>query len=357
MALAGLTKKWGRRVVEAAAILAITAALTEIAFRVVHAIHPIYIFPVASYNRFRAQPGTEYFGFPVNSHGFVDVEPEFKKPQGTYRVLGIGDSFVFGVVPYPDNFLTVLEDELKETHPEVEVLNMGVPRADTSDYLLLLRQEGLRLDPDFVIVHFYIGNDFYFNPKHTEEPRSFLGAFLRYVFRIMPQFEAQVHRGKLAYDDDAPTVSVERFIEIEMRRVPLFDVNERRHRKWFPKVSANLAALRDLSRDRGARFLVVILPEELQVSTETRRLVRKADPDDAARRYDWTLPNRALRRELDRLGIPYLDLLPRFRKAGLETRLYKPRDTHWNVRGNRLAAETMRDFLIAGDWLSPAEPR
>jgi hypothetical protein len=33
-----------------------------------------------------------------------------------------------------------------------------------------------------------------------------------------------------------------------------------------------------------------------------------------------------------------VDLLPAFRSAARTTRLYKPRDTHWNIAGNRLAA-------------------
>ena len=44
-------------------------------------------------------------------------------------------------------------------------------------------------------------------------------------------------------------------------------------------------------------------------------------------------------------AIPFLDLLPAFVEAGQRTRLYKPRDTHWNLAGNRLAAEVIAPIM------------
>jgi hypothetical protein len=47
-----------------------------------------------------------------------------------------------------------------------------------------------------------------------------------------------------------------------------------------------------------------------------------------------------LSRELGQRGIRSLDLLPAFRNSSA-ARLYKPRDSHWNIAGNRLAAEAI----------------
>ena len=54
---------------------------------------------------------------------------------------------------------------------------------------------------------------------------------------------------------------------------------------------------------------------------------------------DLERPNRALREALDEDGVPYLDLLPAFVEAARLDRLYKPNDSHWNLAGNRLAAD------------------
>lgn len=340
-----------RAAFEAVAVLMLTALVTEVAFRLVHAVHPIYIFPTASYNRFRSKPGTLYYGFPANSAGFLDVETEPRKGAGAYRILGVGDSFAFGVVPYPANFLTVLENDLRARNPAIEVVNMGIPSADVGDYLLLLRKEGLRLDPDLVIVCFFIGNDFWLRSEHGSDPPSYLAAFLRYALQIRPDYTREPRRARDDYRDDAPTMTKPRYLKVLHRRIALFSKDEAAYLDDFAQVSAALAEIRDLCRRHGARLLVVVLPEEMQVSWDARRLAIESLPGYEPRRYDWEQPNRALAAELDELGVAYLDLYPTFREAGAEAVLYKPRDTHWNVRGNRLAAETIRDYLLRGDWL------
>lgn len=48
---------------------------------------------------------------------------------------------------------------------------------------------------------------------------------------------------------------------------------------------------------------------------------------------------------LDTKGIPYIDLLDRFRAEEEKQDLYHFRNTHWNQNGNRLAAEMIFDYL------------
>jgi SGNH hydrolase-like domain, acetyltransferase AlgX len=58
------------------------------------------------------------------------------------------------------------------------------------------------------------------------------------------------------------------------------------------------------------------------------------------------LPNKRLVDTLQRQGIDYLDLLPEFVAASSRERLYRPNDTHWNIRGNTLAAELITRHLL-----------
>jgi hypothetical protein len=82
---------------------------------------------------------------------------------------------------------------------------------------------------------------------------------------------------------------------------------------------------------------VVLIPDEAQVDDRLRTEVRLAS-GSAAGDLDFERPNRLLRERMTADGIPVVDLLPAFRGAARTTRLYKPRDTHWNIAGNRLAA-------------------
>jgi len=87
---------------------------------------------------------------------------------------------------------------------------------------------------------------------------------------------------------------------------------------------------------------VVIMPDELQVDKAfLERLFGKygdIDKND----YDLDRSTRKLIEFLTKNHIDYIDLKPAFRKRYWEgITLYKLRDTHWNIAGNRLAAKEL----------------
>ena len=92
----------------------------------------------------------------------------------------------------------------------------------------------------------------------------------------------------------------------------------------------------------GRPFGVLLIPDEFQVEDalwaelELPHLERER-------------PQQLLLRELGRLGIATCDLLPRLRAveplADGRRHLYHLRDTHWNTRGNRVAAEALAGFV------------
>jgi hypothetical protein len=57
----------------------------------------------------RGSPHAKVGGSRLNSRGFLDVESDIEKPEGTYRIIALGDSFVRGIVGYEENFLSLLE--------------------------------------------------------------------------------------------------------------------------------------------------------------------------------------------------------------------------------------------------------
>jgi hypothetical protein len=141
-------------------IVAITCGLAECTYRVYQHVHPTFLFAARSYNRFRGQPGAPEYDFQLNSRGFKDVEFPPTKASDATRLLALGDSFAFGVVPYASTYLTLLEQHLTRDGRRMEVLNMGIPGIGPPGYLALLMHEGLALQPDIVLVSFFIGNDF-----------------------------------------------------------------------------------------------------------------------------------------------------------------------------------------------------
>ena len=82
-----------------------------------------------------------------NALGFRGPEFAVPKPEGTFRILALGDSFTEGLqVEEEDLFTTRIERALRGTTPRVEVLNLGVSGMGTDDELELLRLFGPRLE-------------------------------------------------------------------------------------------------------------------------------------------------------------------------------------------------------------------
>lgn len=324
--------KLGAKLLFAAAL---AAALTELGLRALAKTDSRLRFLTGGYNRFRGLPHGKDFDFRLNSQGFKDVEFEEKKRPGARRIIGIGDSFVFGVVPYRHNFLTLLEAELG-----CEVLNMGIAGTDPPDYLEILRAEGLRLSPDAVLVHFFIGNDFTSGRTATAPPRLYLAAAFRFV-RALAGWSFPARLGQ-RYDDSAPTFSDKKYRQLAAIRARIF------HKTLYPnvleiclpEVRAALLGMKEAAARRGARLIVVLVPDELQLNKALRAAVL-SDLGWREEELDLAKNNRALGAALKKDGIEAVDLLPAFEKESFRRSLYKPNDSHWNVAGNALAARIL----------------
>jgi hypothetical protein len=103
----------------------------------------------------------------LNSKGLRGPEIPYAKPAGTYPALVIGDSFTFGAqVEEEETFVARLPEHLRAgaAHdgiavPEIETINGGVDGWNTYNELAWLQAEGIRYQPDLVILMFYAGND------------------------------------------------------------------------------------------------------------------------------------------------------------------------------------------------------
>jgi hypothetical protein len=88
--------------------------------------------------------------YRINSKGLRDDEIAYEKPEGTFRIVLLGDSGTFGFgVPIEKHFSTLLEGYFKN----VEVINMGVGGFGVDQELLRLRSEGFRYRPDMVLAY------------------------------------------------------------------------------------------------------------------------------------------------------------------------------------------------------------
>ena len=348
-------RRYGLGLCKALALLTITAALTECSFRVVDHFHPISIFPNDSYNRWRVKPDAQLLGIRANSYGFNDLEPSKGRQGGTFRILGIGDSFAFGTVPYQHNFLTLLDDHLRDAFGNTEVLNMGIPSISTHHYLRLLENEGFRFEPDAVVLTFFIGNDFDTHLDRDQVQKKegglYLVAFFRYLFKVLPSFEGQPFKAGI-YEDEAPSMAPKPYRIVLKRRVKLFWTESPYYQQKLPIVLELLDRIHAECEARDVELLVVLIPDEIQVDPEVRaQMIQEAPPGAELNAFDMDRPSLLLKQGIERQGIEVLDLLPTMRLAADSGPVYRPRDTHWNIRGNEIAAREIAGRIRELGWI------
>jgi len=333
-------------------IILITLSIGEIALRVYNHYVPSFIFYSGSYDRFRGKPFTYDWDFKLNSQGFKDKEFSEKK-ENVYRMLGIGDSCSFGVVPYKYNYLTLIESQLNVGNTNVEVLNMGIPSIGPKDYLSLLVKEGLALQPDTVLLSFFVGNDFDESNKKKLYEYSYVASLLHYIINLQPKYEGRIIHGKAEYCDDCPSFSIKQYLKIEYGRSSIYLVNNKKFLKKLNHAIYYLEQIRNICKLHSINLIVVIIPDELQINQDLLSQVKGVYyPNLEENKWDTGLPNRLLSNELDKLGIIYIDLYEYFSSSS--DRLYRPRDTHWNIAGNQMAAniihEHIRKHLTSGEY-------
>ncbi|MDD5555788.1 MAG: hypothetical protein PHN82_00910 [bacterium] len=340
---------------------------------------------------FRLRPGLP----GTNSEGFRDIERTAARPPGGYRIVALGDSFAFGLVPYEHNFLAILERRLGDRlRRDVEVINMGIPAYGPKEELVLLEKRGLRYGPDHVLVNFFAGNDFtdsYF-ARDTYRDRILLNG-VHFNVRRLPHGALMLRHWYLCHyikvgwvtlsrrgegvegggdgtgagggggERDGPAanrrppapddggvdpetfLSESEFDEILRITSELFmRANESRQSDMFEQASSFLLGMKALAEEGGAGFSVVLIPDQICVDPAVQRKVfRLTGLQDSDFDFEW--PSRRFREFSARHGVPVIDLHPLFREMCRRERLYIRRDTHWNEAGNRLAGEA-----IAGLW-------
>lgn len=292
-------------------------------------------------------PGEEYNwqGIPVriNSQGLRGPEVNLEKPPGTYRILNLGDSVVFGWgVRYEDTYGYWLQELLNQRYGReqvtYEIINAGVPGWNMQNILAYLETEGLDYQPDLILLNFTVVNDVYGGSalEASSEPlldwlrdHTYFWPFLSVQYRLL---EVRLGRQDAIPVLNPPVDATAYFPTREDD--PQWDV------VWEP--------IRDMSAvagERGSEFLLIVLPTAFQVK-------------DAA--YS-EVPQQVMGRHGREDGVEVLDLLPVFREAcqeappgescGPEGRyLWADMWMHPSALGHRLLAERLLDVLDEKGW-------
>ncbi len=350
----------------------------------------------------------------INSKGLRDVEMDYVKAADEFRILVLGDSYVEGMrVPLEQTFSKVLEQRLNAVDSPIkfQVINAGVSAWGTDQALLWYRNEGVKYEPDLVILGFFPGNDFLNNSEALEvenfgavrKPFFYLDgdqlALRYYPFNPdqAPKAAASpaVQQATETAAASALTAPLQtwrpwlqnnsalyRFVTPMLREsipplarllvrwgllepgqeeidatlpadyIPVTYGVYRRPptEQWQDAFTLTNALIRALDKEvsaSGVRLAVVIMTAQEQVYPDFWQGLLQRYPAMQDNDWDMEQPNRVLYSILDGSNIPYLDLLPIFRQRAASARnlLHLRHDGHWTADGERLAGESLYQFL------------
>jgi hypothetical protein len=338
-------------------------------------------------------PYRQWFNHWTNALGFNDEEFVVPKPAGRFRIMAVGDSFTYGLVPYPQSVMTLLESFLRAACParDLDLLNFGIGATGVHEYRTLVELASATYEPDLVLINFYAGND---GPRQGARGRGPLRALLGHSYlwtytgnalsvrwsvpdpgalatsagRPAPADRPPAERPsggrvidpghRLREDDPAlagPTFEEAAYTEIlasELRQLHVPGDAGAVGRAWGPTL-AELEAARAHVAQRGGRLVITLYPSVLQVDARLRTALidrlrgRRRHAELTSDTIDPWLPNRIVAEYCRAHGLSCFDLTPALIRASEESAgpLYKTRDAHWTVRGNRIAAEAQAEHL------------
>jgi lysophospholipase L1-like esterase len=280
----------------------------------------------------------------VNALGLRGAETTPTPAPGRRRVLVLGDSVVYGDgLDVADTFAVLLERALSDgTATSIEVLNGAAPGYDTPAELAYLRDVGLALDPDELVLGVSL-NDYTPAPGLTPwgfltikpEERSrmpWLGNHSE--FYTLARWMIVYARGGHWYQRAATAApaappSADGWAALD-RGIAVM------HKRFYAapdpatweRVRRALTGIRDLAQAHSLPLLVIIFPERDQIESAPPNL-------DPQRR--WL--------ELcEELTLRCLDLVPAFAAAAADGPLFQ--DTqHPNAAGMRVAANATAAVL------------
>ena len=313
-----------------------------------------------------------------NSKGLRGPEYPYKKPAGEYRILVLGDSFAEGyTVEFADLCSELLKKKLQAQLPQrVQVINAGTGGYSTDQELLFFRTEGVKYEPDLVIV-LYCEND---APMNIKSNYSTMGRGQKPLFALVdgrltlkstPQKtwdrteEAEKDRAKNEHAYKKPFVlwksetwylyrftkhvltyrsahttaggPIEHVLESAPKEIPPGQARFRGRQDEWIMTAALLAQIKKEAADAGAKFLLYNIPQKEDV-------YRAQAPDSAIEHN--------LRLLSQQHAMLFMPTIATFRQqaaslASSQKRLYWKKDSHWTAEGHRLTAELLAQQILS----------
>jgi hypothetical protein len=313
----------------------------------------------------------------IGDHGFRGPTPSPEKAPGAYRVILLGDSFVFAAsIDYENTFAGLLNRRFQEKKQPIEVIDMGVDGYGTTEELLVYEHEARKLKPDLVVLCFYVGNDLQNNYPPREhfpgyelendelipvpfEVRSFrrnaLRDFLRHNVRIysyLPDLwrgfvtnlelklskktkETRLEENQAQYEWHPPK---------DYGRENL--VGEGLSKSWQVSIKLIEKLNREVAAD-GGQLAIVVFPIITQVYDHYWDVLKSMHKPEDTAGWDRYKPQKILEKIARENNIVYIPIVEQMAEEAKETGVafYIPKNPHFNAQAYAFIASLMEPYI------------
>jgi lysophospholipase L1-like esterase len=287
------------------------------------------------------KPGSHYewqsISVDINSHGLRGPETPYEKSPATFRILNLGDSVVMGWGVREENTygrrLESLLNEESSGDLRFEVINAGVPGWNLENAAAYLQAEGLKYEPDLILLGVTLANDVKGDSALLADNQPAPIKWLRSNTYFWPFLTVQLRwlearaQGRERIDVIDPPTDPDKYFPPDPESV--------QWKAFWNQVSA----IDRMTRENNVPVVLIMFPLEFQVIDES---------------YP-TLPQELLTAKATEAGIPVIDPLSAFRQACLEKPggacqledryLFADVWMHPSAEGHKLIADELETFL------------
>jgi len=284
------------------------------------------------------------FYLEINSKSIRDVESNYSKPNDTIRIEFFGDSFTWGSgVNWSQRYTTIFGNEINKGSKKYEIINFGLCGYGTDQEYLLLKTEGIKYEPDFVV--FAYDNDLAdvaFDRAFTY-PKPFFILENNTLKNINNPVPIRKDWKSLNIDEENTLIKINRFLSYSsffvFLRNKLINIDLLRNylhthygyfRYYYPDINKTFEVIdtlllesKKIVEDNNATFIIVLIPGKTQVygigdTLEIDHLINFGKANN----------------------ITVINLLPGL-KQSKNKKLYFDIDCHFSIEGNKIAGELL----------------
>jgi lysophospholipase L1-like esterase len=278
----------------------------------------------------------------INGQGLRDRSYSYQPPEGVFRIVVLGDSFVWGFGVEQDEIFTEI---MEQSQNNLEVINLGISGYSTDQEYLLLKQEGLKYNPQLILLMVFendvadntLSVNYHIYPKPrfsivngelvlTHRPSPKVSLFRRAHYFLRTHLVAYNHLTRVLAYNSAPPIKRARDMIADIGLWLSGRENQDPYRLLF----AILDEMKALAEAHDAQLVIV------EIATHKMALD-----------FDNTRPDE-LAEYCRRRGLPFLDLAGPFQEhleSNDDESLQLTHDPHWNAHGHALAARIISSYL------------